>query len=310
MDPLSPIKRFDRFQQRHPPLSVVFATIKKFSDDHGGNLVTLVAYYSFLSVFPLLLVLVTILGFVLAGDPAFERSVRSSVLASFPVIGSSIDTGKLRGSTAALVIGVLGSLLSGLGVTASAQNAFNIVWEVPRGRRPNFFSTKLRGLILLIVLGVLFILGASASGIVSSGVRGLDATGEYAIGIAISLLLNFTVFMFSFQLLCSRQLSWPALIPGSALASILTTALQLLGGSYISHIAHTSSAYGTFALVLGVIAWLHLGATALIYSAELNSVLAGRAWPRSLFGPDNQVVPRRDGADERALDDARSLSIH
>ena len=80
VDLLAPVKKFDGFQQRNRALRVPFAVIKKFGDDQAGSLAALVAYYAFFSLFPLLLVFVTVLGFVLHGDPSAQKSVANSVL--------------------------------------------------------------------------------------------------------------------------------------------------------------------------------------------------------------------------------------
>src|SRR5438270_5582131 len=140
MDLLRPVKAFDRFQQRHTGLAIPMAVVKKFGDDQGGNLAALVAYYAFVSLFPLLLVLVTILGFVLNGDPAAQKAVENSVLSQFPIIGKQIHTDALQGQVASLVIGLLISLLGGLGVTQASQNAFDRVWAVPFKDRHNFIE--------------------------------------------------------------------------------------------------------------------------------------------------------------------------
>ena len=74
MDPLRPVHAFDRAQRKHPVLAVPVAVVKKFGDDQGGGLAALVAYYSFFSLFPLLLVFVTVLGYRAAGKPEACRS--------------------------------------------------------------------------------------------------------------------------------------------------------------------------------------------------------------------------------------------
>ena len=70
----------DRFQQRHRALAIAVAVWKKFSDDEGGNLTALIAYRAFFSLFPLLLLLTSVLGFVLNAVRAkdlWPRSLRS-----------------------------------------------------------------------------------------------------------------------------------------------------------------------------------------------------------------------------------------
>ena len=87
---VNPIERalrlVDRYQQRHGWLGFPFAVVKKFGDDKGGNLTTLLAWNGFFALFPLLLILVTTLGFLLGRHPALEQQVLHSTLAEFPII--------------------------------------------------------------------------------------------------------------------------------------------------------------------------------------------------------------------------------
>jgi len=297
MDVLAPIHRFDRFQQRHKPLAIACATIKKFSDDQAGNLAVVVGFYAFFSLFPLLLVFVTVLGYVLAGDQHLMQSVSDSVLGSFPVIGSTIQGQHLKGDALALVVGIALSLWSGTGLTGAMTNALEQVWEIPRTERTNFFQKKIRGLLLLLVLGTLFALGSAASGVVSGGLGGWPLK---IAGIVVSLLINVGLFIASFTLLCEQPPGRRDVLPGAVLAAIFWTVLQAVGGIYIEHIKHSNNAYGTFALVLGLLAWLHMGTQLTLYSVEFGTVLAGRRWPRSLFdSPDDQPPQARPlGGDE------------
>jgi membrane protein len=283
VDLLAPVKRFDAFQQHSRALRVPFAVIKKFGDDQAGSLAALVAYYAFFSLFPLLLVFVTVLGFVLNGDPSAQTSVANSVLGQFPVIASQIKGHQLQGHAISLVIGVLTTLLAGFGVTSAAQNAFNRVWAVPFKDRPNFFKSRLRSLLVVLSLGALFVVGTAASGLVSGGLGGPLVK---VAGLVLSLAINLALFMLAFKLLTAAQLSWRELLPGAMFAAVAWAVLQSLGGVYIHHVvSKASNTYGTFALVIGVLAWLHLGSQLTIYGAELNSVLARRLYPRSLLGP-------------------------
>ena len=140
------------------------AVFKKFGDDQGGNLAALVAYFAFFSLFPLLLVFTTILGFVLHSNPSAQAAVEKSVLHQFPIIGDQIKLHSLKGSVVALVIGLVTSLLAGLGVTDAAQNAMDRVWAVPFKERPNFLQSRIRGLGLLAFLGLLFIISTARLG--------------------------------------------------------------------------------------------------------------------------------------------------
>jgi YihY family inner membrane protein len=292
VDILRPIRVFDSFQQRHRSLAIPMAVLRKFGNDQAGSLAALVAYYAFLSLFPLLLVMTTILGFILQGHPGVQQSVENSVLGQFPVIGTEIKVHALTGRTTALVIGLVTATLGGLGVTLAAQNAFAKVWAVPFKDRPDFLRSRLRGLLLLACLGLLFILSTAASGLVT----GLGGTAVRVGTIVISLLVNFALFLAAFRFLTAATVPTSCLWIGVAFAAVFWEILQVLGGIYINHVyRHASAFYSQFALVIALIIWLHLGAQITLYAAEVNVVLARRLYPRSLLGPPEAP------ADERTL---------
>ena len=278
MDPPGPVQALDRFQQRHRALAIAVAVGRKFGDDEGGNLTALIAYRAFFSLFPLLLLLTSVLGFVLADDPGLRRDAIDSVLGQFPVIGEQIRVGTLEGSGVALAVGVVGSLWAGLGVVLATGEALDRIWDVPHGRRPGFVSSRLRSLATLAVLGTLTLASTIASGLVGGGSIGA------AWGLAVSLALNLLVFCAIFRLLTRAPSPIGVILPGAAAAAVGWAILQLVGGYFVSHqIEGASAAYGTFALVLGLLAWVHLGAMLTILCAELNAVRARGLWPRSLL---------------------------
>ena len=80
----------DAFQRATAWLAFPVAVQKKFGDDEGGNLCAMLTYYGFLSLFPLLLVFFTVLGFVLDGNPSLQHDLRTSALANLPIIGDQI----------------------------------------------------------------------------------------------------------------------------------------------------------------------------------------------------------------------------
>jgi YihY family inner membrane protein len=291
MDLSRPLRPFDRFQQRHAVLAIPIAVLRKFSDDQAGGYAALIAYYAFVAIFPLLLVFTTVLGFVLQDDPDAYAKVVDTTLAQIPVIGESLRNQTLRGSGVALAVGLVGTLLAGLGVTVAAQNALNHVYAVPRRRRPDAIMSRLRGLAILAVLGVLQVLSTAVSGLAAGGLGGLwTQTG----GLGLSLIVNAILFTAAFRLLVNSTISSRELWPGVVLATIGWTALQALGSIYVTHvIANATDTYGTFATVLGLIAWLYLGARVVVYAAEINTVLSRRLWPRSLFTPPVLEADRR-----------------
>jgi len=289
------LHRLDSYQQRGPRVSFLAAVVKKFSDDQASQMAALIAYYGFFSLFPLLLVFVTILGFVLEGNTSAQNSVLHSTLSQFPIIGEQLQKNvtSLKGNPLSLAIGLAGSLFAGLGITGATQSAFNQVWYVPHKNRPNFLTSRLRGLGLLIVLGVLAIVSTVAAGFVSAGGSSLPAAiGGVLVALAVNLLLFFTAFRF----LTAAEVRTSDLLPGVIVGAILWQILQHVGGYYVDHvIRHAKETSGLFAFVLGLLAWLYLGGQVTLLAAEINVVRARRLWPRSFFSD-----PLLD-ADKRAL---------
>ena len=283
----------DRRQQESPRIGFIAAVVKKFGDDQAGQLAALIAYYGFVSLFPLLLVLVTILGFVLQGDPAEQNKILDGALGQFPLVRDQLKLHSLNGSGIALAIGVVGSLLAGMGITGATQNAFNRIWNVPFKHRPNFLMAHLRGLAMLAILGTMSVISTTAAGFVGASSHG--AVADVA-GIVVAFVFNLALFMTAFKLLTAVDVGWRDLLPGVIFAAVCWQLLQHLGGYYIDHeLKRTGPLYGVFALVLGLLAWLYLGAQLTIFAAEINVVRLRKLWPRSFFQP-----PLLD-ADRRAL---------
>jgi uncharacterized BrkB/YihY/UPF0761 family membrane protein len=283
VDLLRPIRRFDHYQQKHKGWAVPMAVIRKFGNDQAGHLAALIAYYAFFSIFPLLLVFTTILGFVLQHNDSLYDSVQTSVLGNFP--GLQLGTHPLSGSVTALVIGLLGSLWGGLGVTQAAQSAFDRIWAVPFKDRPDFFHARLRGLLLLVCLGALFLASAVATALATTIGGPLVKVGGYAI----TLALNFGLYVAAFRFLTSSVVPTRCLWLGAGIGAVFLEILQLVGGIYVKHVVtHARETYGVFATVIGLLVWLHLIAQLTLYSAEINVVVTRRLWPRSLLGPPDE----------------------
>src|ERR1700743_3839582 len=108
MDVKAPLRRFDDFQQTKPALALPLGIVKRFGEDEGGSMVSLIAYRAFFSLFPLLLLMTTILGYVLAGNEELRQEVVNGTLSQFPIIGNQLRGGELKGSGVALAIGIVG----------------------------------------------------------------------------------------------------------------------------------------------------------------------------------------------------------
>ncbi len=301
---MSVVAAVDAYQQRHRWVGFPLAVVYKFADDQGGYLAALLTYYGFLSLFPLLLLLVTVLGSVLAGDPEAQQRVLDSALSQVPVLGEEIRTNvsALRGSTTALVTGVLGSLYGGTGIAQAGQNAMNTLWAVPRNRRPNPVLSRLKSLIAVIALGGGLVGTTVLSGLVASVDAGGIGSAGRVLGLAVALTGNALLFLAGFRMLTVERVPFRALVPGALAAAGGWQALQALGGYYVARtLTSASEVYGLFGVVLGLLGFLYLAAVTTLLCAEVNVVRARRLWPRSLLTPFTDQV-QLTPADERSYE--------
>lgn len=303
---MSVAERLDRFEQGHSWAGFPLAVIYKFTDDQGGYLAAALAYYGFLSLFPLLLLLTTVLGFILAGDPSAQHQVVSSTLSQFPIIGDQIRTNvtSLKGSALALAVGAAGSLYGGLGVAQAGQNAMNNIWGVARNRRPNPIKARLVSIVAVLLLGVGVVLTTVLSGLfTSAGTAGfhLGLLGRL-LALTISLIGNIALFISAFRMLTAEHIHRRELVPGAIAAAVAWQALQSAGSYFVKHnLEHATQTYGLFGAVLGLVAFLHIGALLTLLCAEVNVVRARKLWPRSLLTPFTDNVTLTD-ADERSYE--------
>jgi membrane protein len=281
-----PLRAVDRFQQRHPVLAFPVGVWSKFNDDQAGNLAALIAYYAFAALFPLLLVLVTVLNIVLKNDPKLQQTLVDSALSQYPVIGQQIhdSLGTIPGTGLPLIIGAVLLLLGARGVAGAMQNALCEVWGIKREDRPGFPMSQVWAFALILTVGLGFIVTTFLSGVAGGVGHVINGTVVYVATVLISLVLNVGVFWLSFRIATARMVRWRDLRTGAAIAAVCWTVLQLVGGYVVSHQLHRASElYGIFGIVLGLLAWLFLQAEVTLYAAEADVVLARRLWPRSVL---------------------------
>jgi membrane protein len=298
--------RVDRFQRKHPVVGFPLAVIYKFSDDQGNYLAAVITYYGFVSIFPLLLIASSILGFILQGNPKLEQDILNSALSQFPIVGQQLGRpGGLRGSTSAVVIGAVTALYGVLGLGQASQNAMNATWAVPRSSRPNPFLGRLRSFILLALAGLALLFVA----VVTSLGSHVDVFGpHFAKGLSWlfnigAVLLNAVVLTGLFRLATAHKLSLRASAPGALAVAVMWQGLQFLGATYVRHVVtRASDMNGVFALVLGLLGLIYIAAIMAVLGGEINVVLSKRLYPRSLLTPFTDNV-ELTAADRRAYSD-------
>ncbi|HEX6330181.1 MAG TPA: YihY/virulence factor BrkB family protein [Actinomycetota bacterium] len=302
----------DRFQRRRTFLAVPVAVFKKLGDDHGGHWAALVTYYGFVSLFPLLLALATILSFVVQGDERLQERILESALSQFPIIGDEIrdNLGALRGSSLALAIGLIGVLWAGMGVILTLQEAMDDLWNVPRLARRGFAGKRLRALLSLAGLGLAV---AASAALATLGTSRGELGPLRVLSLLGTLALNVAVVGSAFRYLTAAVVGWRAVLPGAVLAGVAWMVLLALGSWLVDRQLRDAGAlYGFFAIVLGLLSWIYLGAQMLLMSAELNVVLARRLWPRGLSPPltaaDRAVLAARARQEQRQ--EMRDIHVH
>jgi YihY family inner membrane protein len=290
--------RVDELQQRSRPAAFVVAVVKKYNDDRAGNLAALVAYYGFLSIFPLLLLFVTIVGFVLHDHPSLRADLLDSALSDFPIVGAQLrrNIDALDGDVLALVVGALGAVWVSLGVAHAMQHAMAEIWDIPVRVRPRYLVRLGRALLLVLVLG----LSVVAVTAMSAAVASVPGSAPVAVASALATLaLNIGLYVAAFRVLTPSEITTGNLWPGAVLGGVFWSALQALGGWLVAReLRNASELYGFFGIVLGLLFFLVLAARLSLYAAEVNVVRARRLYPRNLF--DAPLTP----ADRRVYTDA------
>lgn len=297
----------DAVHRRHPAVAFPYAVIKKFGEDRAGQLAALIAYYTFFSIFPLLLAFTTIVGLALSSHPDLQSQLLDSAVGQFPVIGDQLrtDVGGIPGSGLALAVGLVLALWAGMGAVMAMRNAMDGVWNVPMRDRPGFVPSRLRALAMLAVFGVA-VVAITVAGNLVRAVSDAGAVQDLN-SFVVSALLGAGLFLAAFAVLTTAEVAWRDLLPGAILAGLAWAVLQLVGAAFVRHqVQGAAATSGVFALVLGLLSWLFVQAQVTVLAAEVNVVRRERLWPRSLTGRDltagDQAALRRYAEVEQRIE--------
>ena len=279
------IRSIDSFQQRHKPAAFTFGVIKKFGDDNGGVLVANLTYTVFLCVFPLLLILVTVLVSIAASDPALRDHLINTATSQFPLVGKQLGQ-KLpvlkRSSVAGLIIGLLLEIWGTTKLAQAGLFTMEQVWNLPGPARPGYLPRLVRSLGFLGVLALVLVASTLLASLVTYGRHAIILV---ILGQLLAAAVNAALYFVGFRVLTPKGVPSRLLLPGAVTGGIIWTVLQALGAYIVHHFLHSESVYGIFATVLALLAWIYLGAQATVYAAEINVVAARRLWPRAMVQP-------------------------
>jgi YihY family inner membrane protein len=277
------IKWFDQFQYNHKIIGFPFAVFKKYGDDEAGNQAALITYFGFVSLFPLLLILFSILDSISSRNAEFEKRIISATLQYFPGTAEEISK-NIHGfhrTGISLFIGIIITLYGVRGISSALQNASNKLWQIPKKQRPNFWVTTVRsfGIIILGGGGMIF------TSVILGYTNNISSTGPFfkILVTIFALFLNSLVFMLVFRLATAKQVKTKWLINGAIVAAVFWQILQFLGSYLILHqLKRSSELYGVFSIVLGMLFWIYIQAEVTLYAIEINVVRTKKLWPRKI----------------------------
>src|ERR1035438_8889619 len=158
----------DRAQQGHVVTAVAFAVSKKYGDDSAGNLASLLAFSGFVTLFPLLLLLVTVLGLVLSSEPHLRGEILRSSFAQFPLMGTELKANihaLHRNSLIGLIVAVVLLLYCSFGLAGNGIYAMEQIWNLPGVERVNFLKRTGRSAGFILLLGAGLIISTVLNGI-------------------------------------------------------------------------------------------------------------------------------------------------
>jgi membrane protein len=258
---------------RHPSIEVGVDTLDGWRRHISGRNASVLAFFGFLSIFPLMLAATTILGLVLKNDQELQQRIIDGALADIPVIGQQLqnDPASLSGSVWVLLAGLATALWSATKAFVALQGALDDVWEVEVDHRDAM--PKQRGKALL---GLALIGGAQIAGLgITAAVNEADLPlGGRLVLFAGTVVINVAVVATMYLHLTAAQPSLADVWPGSITAGIAAALIQHFGTMIVVRITtNASDTYGQFAVVLGLVTWLSLLAIATIMSAEFNAAL-------------------------------------
>ena len=259
-------KKLDDLGERWPWFGTVLRVQKRYGELNGNYLASAVTLSAFLSIFPLLLFAIAVLGFISAGHTDLAGSILKTLGLKGEAangITSAIATAQ-KSRKLASVFGVAGLLWSGLGLVAAVQYAINAAWQVTgRGWRD-----KLKGLLWL-AGATLLILNSFALSAVLNFLPGWLAP----LGIVAGLSVNLGLWVWTFKVLGTRDVGWKSLLPGAVVAALGLEILKAVGAFYVPRaVASASALYGTLGVVFATLAWLLFFGRLVVYASVVNVV--------------------------------------
>ena len=265
------MERLKALGERWRWLGTLLEMHARVGETNGGSVASAATVQLFVALFPLILVAIAALGFITSND----ASVTDDIIDGLGLSGSAartvqdaIETAQ-ESRRAATVVGVLGLLWSGLGVTTAVSMAVRTPWQ----RKIEGIKTKGFGLVWLLV-GAVTLGGAIGAGALLN--RTPDAVPRPIVAaglILVGLVLELGFFLWTFWILGDRRAGWRSFVPGAVVGALGLEVLKLVGTVLVPRmVASSSSLYGPLGVVFAILAWLTIFSRLIVYASALNAV--------------------------------------
>ena len=265
---------------RRPLLDHLVRMYGRYQADTGDRLAAAVTFYWFLSLFPILLVAIAILGFALGADA--RTQVVNGLHGYLPdSLSKTIGTVVVASKGKAGVIGLLGTLLSGLGWIDALREAIRTIWHqnVTTG---NFITRKLFDIGILIGLFAVIAASVVVSGAATTSTDGvlslLGLTHTTGVGVLTQLLgyviggaVDTALFLYLFSRLARVRSPLRRIFKGALFGAVLFEFVKYVGAFYVARTTSKGEAtYGTFAVVVGLLLFLNLISRVILLAAAFT----------------------------------------
>jgi YihY family inner membrane protein len=291
--------RVDALQRRSRPIGFTYAVFKRYSEDHGAWLGSLISYYGFFSLYPLLVVFVTVSTWLFDDRPDELQRILEALWSKVPFAEAGTTQAEIERRVSefsanrwVLLLSLLVTLWGGLGVVRVLQDGVNTMWGVARFRRAGLTRKIVRALAIIGLLGLGVIGTAVVAGL--SLVADLPWGGVVVVAVA-NVAMSVAVAIAVYHLAIATPVKTRALLPGAFVIAIATYIVTLVGGLYVKDVvARMSGLYGPFASTIGLLAYVSVLVQVFVIGTEVNVVSAKRLWPRSmtavLHPPDHRAM--------------------
>lgn len=274
-------------RRRFVVLDVVVQTFEEYGEDDGGSYAAALTYYTFFSVFPLVLFATAVLGYLTFASAQLRGDLVRAGVETFPMLEDIFDAEAIstyitqRRQIA--ITGLAMAIYAGSGGVVALEHALNVMWDVPKKDEPRWLIKRARSLLWLTVFSATAILSLAFGTAASFSERLLRDTAfvsetvGFVVGHAGGMVVGLLIFGSAYKFLPAVQLSWRQVLPGALLAAFLFEILKEGAAWYLTQGADTRRAtFATFTTAAGLLIVSYFIAHITLICAELNAVLTRR----------------------------------